>query len=199
MPREYFLNELQMNSSSLPTAGIYAIIHRDGDTYVGSAINIHKRLQQHLYKLRKGSHDNKYLQSAWTAHSEAHFDFEILETCETESLREREDYWINLLQPSYNIQLRSGRSFREDPGVVGLAKEMRLPAALASELTSKYRFKGAYALIEHDSMQGRFERDIFEWEGHSSLEWAIRTEGYDPQDEDVSSVWSGFYSTTGGC
>lgn len=44
--------------------GIYAL-EINGHKYVGSAINIKKRLRQHRHALRNNKHDNKYLQNLY--------------------------------------------------------------------------------------------------------------------------------------
>ena len=46
--------------------GIYRIKDRDSEKfYVGSSINIKRRVTQHIYRLNKGSHPNPIMQAIW--------------------------------------------------------------------------------------------------------------------------------------
>ncbi len=94
-----------MNNTN--TSGIYAI--RNGDrVYIGSAVNIHKRWYDHCWRLRRGDHDNIYLQRAWNKHGGDAFEFIILEECSVELLIEREQYHMDLADVKYNINPIAG-------------------------------------------------------------------------------------------
>jgi group I intron endonuclease len=59
--------------------GIYKIINVLNDKfYVGSAVDFARRKREHWNKLRKGTHHNKYLQTAWNKYEEAAFIFAIV-------------------------------------------------------------------------------------------------------------------------
>jgi group I intron endonuclease len=85
--------------------GVYKIVNTvNGKTYVGSASHsILKRWRVHKFELRRGSHTNQHLQRAWIKYGEDSFVFEIVETVKPDKCREREQYWLNLLNPEYNI------------------------------------------------------------------------------------------------
>jgi len=54
--------------------GIYAIRHNiSGRLYIGSAVNIERRIASHVLHLRKGNHKNQYLQNAWNKYGESDF------------------------------------------------------------------------------------------------------------------------------
>ncbi|RRV38640.1 hypothetical protein EGJ12_08180 [Stutzerimonas stutzeri] len=57
----------QESIASIPaTPGIYSILDTDsGAFYVGSAVSLRKRMNDHLYRLAKGSHANQRLQRIW--------------------------------------------------------------------------------------------------------------------------------------
>ena len=61
--------------------------------YIGSSINISNRVTQHKSTLKAGRHHNPQLQSDWLKYGGNNFTFSILEI--TESLTERENYWID--------------------------------------------------------------------------------------------------------
>jgi hypothetical protein len=84
-------------------SGIYKITHvPSGDTYVGSAVNIHRRWNQHRYRLLQGTHHNRNLQSLWSRDGEGAFQFSELERCETSDLLDREFHWFIALEPALN-------------------------------------------------------------------------------------------------
>ena len=64
-------------------SGIYLIKNiLDDKVYIGSSINLKSREYKHFWMLRKGIHDNNYLQSSYNKFGEENFKFEILENCE---------------------------------------------------------------------------------------------------------------------
>jgi hypothetical protein len=78
--------------------GVYIIKHSSGKVYVGSSINIALRWRHHKKKLRKGTHENNYLQRAWNKYGEKEFEFSILELTEADSIRVKEQFWLDKLQ-----------------------------------------------------------------------------------------------------
>jgi len=84
--------------------GIYCIYNRKNrKIYIGSSINIYNRLNKHLSDFRIGRHQNIYLRSAINKYKIENFTCFILEECEKEELLQREQYWINILKPEYNL------------------------------------------------------------------------------------------------
>lgn len=76
-------------------SGIYQIYNKLTDKrYIGSSINIPRRLAQHRWYLRNNKHHNKHLQSAWNKYGESEFIFEALEYCEPELLLKTEHDYI---------------------------------------------------------------------------------------------------------
>lgn len=84
-------------------SGIYKIINpTNNKIYVGSSMDLDKRQFSHFNKLKLNNHANIHLQRAYNiAHCD--FIFEILEYCDKSILIEREQYYIDLLNPQYNI------------------------------------------------------------------------------------------------
>lgn len=62
----------------------------NGLVYIGSAVDPKSRWRTHRCALRKGTHDNSYLQRAWNSHGESAFVFEVLEEVSADMLLARE-------------------------------------------------------------------------------------------------------------
>lgn len=71
--------------------------------YIGSSSNIKKRINEHKLKLLKGEHDNPKLQNHFNKYSWQDLECSIVEECEREKLIEREQYYIDTLNPWFNI------------------------------------------------------------------------------------------------
>lgn len=85
-------------------SGIYKISSLNGGkVYVGSAIDVRKRKNSHLHDLRKNKHHSGHLQNYFNKYGEQALVFETIEYCEIESLIEREQHYIDLLTPSFNV------------------------------------------------------------------------------------------------
>lgn len=97
---------------SKPTEiGIYQIKNLiNGKLYIGSAKDFHIRTLKHLNFLKHNKHHCKHLQAAWNKYGENNFKFELIERCEKEMLINREQYWIDKLNPAYNVALNAGNT-----------------------------------------------------------------------------------------
>lgn len=59
--------------------GIYIIKNKvNKKLYLGKTIHIEKRRKEHLNRLRRGKHENKYLQRAFNKYGEQNFIFDVL-------------------------------------------------------------------------------------------------------------------------
>jgi group I intron endonuclease len=85
--------------------GVYRISNiLDCQEYIGSTTQgFRRRWNQHLRELRAGKHHSWLLQKAWNAYGELFFTFDILEECLPVKCIAREQWWINNLNPEYNI------------------------------------------------------------------------------------------------
>jgi group I intron endonuclease len=97
-------------------SGIYVIRHTATNRlYVGSALSIKKRCNQHKRDLNANIHDNQRLQRAWSKYGSESFEFSVLEYVDDPScLLQREQHWIDILtaaiKPNYNICPMAGSS-----------------------------------------------------------------------------------------
>lgn len=84
--------------------GIYKIINQlNNDCYVGSSLNLRDRKARHFRDLSNNKHHSIILQRSVEKYGIENFQFEIIEECEKDILLEREQYYIDLINPKYNI------------------------------------------------------------------------------------------------
>ena len=76
----------------------------NGKIYIGSTNNYQKRKRKHKRKLRKFDHYNNHLQRSWNKYGSRNFEFSILEIVKEEKdLLDCEQYYLDKLEPEYNI------------------------------------------------------------------------------------------------
>ena len=96
--------------------GIYCITNRrNGKVYVGSAVDVWKRRNQHLCLLRNGSHPNKHLQAAYAQGDEDDFVFSVLELVGKRSLRKREQFWIDQKKAADRVHVYNKAPYADRP------------------------------------------------------------------------------------
>lgn len=79
--------------------------------YIGSAVNFCERLRGHKKSLSINSHGNYYLQKHFNKYGKDDLSFEILERVYDKNLLiKREQYYIDLMQPTFNICKIAGSS-----------------------------------------------------------------------------------------
>lgn len=87
--------------------GVYRITNiKNNKFYIGSSSSktyIYTRIKHHYGDLKNNKHVNKYLQNAWNKYGEDFFYFDIIEECIPEKCLEKEQFWINVLNPHYNF------------------------------------------------------------------------------------------------
>lgn len=94
-------------------SGIYRILNTvNGKVYVGSAVRLAKRWNDHRCDLNKGCHVNSKLQRAWSKYGSGAFRFETLElVADVTLLIAAEQKWIDSLNAKcagYNIAPTAG-------------------------------------------------------------------------------------------
>lgn len=92
-------------------SGVYRWTNKiSGKSYVGSSVNLSKRLNNYYnYKTLADPKNNMLIYKALLKYGYSKFMLEILEYCEKSCLIEREQYYLDLLKPEYNI-LQKARS-----------------------------------------------------------------------------------------
>ena len=104
--------------------GIYCIRNLiNGHLYIGSAaMGFKERWHCHRHDLRTGRHHNAHLQAAWYFYGESSFRFSALEECPPEKCVEREQYFIDIFDPEYNICRVAGSSLGMKHSIEAKAK-----------------------------------------------------------------------------
>lgn len=77
-----------------------------GDFYIGSTVNLSRRIKEHFSKSAKSS--IKVLREAIEQFGVDKFLVDVLEDCTLDNVREREAFYITTLNPTYNRTTRTG-------------------------------------------------------------------------------------------
>jgi len=84
-------------------SGIYRWVNVvNGNTYVGSGVNLGKRLASY-YNMKELTRNTRPIKDALLKYGHKNFSLEILEYCTIENLMEREQFYLDLLIPEYNV------------------------------------------------------------------------------------------------
>jgi group I intron endonuclease len=136
---------------------IYEIRNTTNDKrYVGSTIDPKRRKVVHFRKLRQGKHHSIVLQRAFDKYGEGAFFFSVIEeNIPQDYLIEREQYWLEKLQPEYNIAKIAG-------------SRIGVPASEETKAKMRTANKGRVLSSEHkekigNALRGRVREINPEW------------------------------------
>ena len=96
--------------------GVYEILNAsNGRLYIGSSVDVKKRLRIHERELKNGSHGNSHLQHAWNKYGPEAFCFFQVEACRPPELLEKEQFWMDACRThdrlhGYNICAVAGNT-----------------------------------------------------------------------------------------
>lgn len=90
-------------------SGIYKITFMEKE-YIGSAKDVKKRINRHISELKNNRHHNQKLQNEFNKHKTDALEYVVLEEVEVERLIEREQYYIDKINPYYNICRTAGNT-----------------------------------------------------------------------------------------
>lgn len=139
---------------------IYIILNViNNKRYIGSAKDFKVRKYRHLLALRKNQHGNIFLQRAFNKYGEENFKFEIIAIVkDINDLIEREQFYLDLLKPEYNICKIAGSA---------LGRKHTSEAILKMSIFQKHYFsihggrnKGKKFTIEHRTNLSKAKKGI---------------------------------------
>jgi predicted GIY-YIG superfamily endonuclease len=130
--------------------GIYRIKNSiNNKIYIGSTKNIEARWAKHKALLRHNKHQNAHLQNAWNKYGENAFIFEVIEECKIKDLINREQFFIDNLNPEYNqtaiagkVEMTPERRDKLSKSVLKAYKEGRLEGT--TKVIYQYDLRGNY-------------------------------------------------------
>lgn len=101
--------KLQILADNKGKSGVYLLINKEsGKSYVGSSVNLKKRFTQYFNIKYLMLHSNMAISRALLKYGYLKFKLEIIEYCDSKDLLKREQYYIDLLKPEYNILKTAG-------------------------------------------------------------------------------------------
>lgn len=84
-------------------SGIYRWVNEEtGDTYIGSGADLTKRIRSY-FQSTELERNPRHINRALLKYGHDKFKLEILEYCDKDKLMEREQFYLDQLNPSYNI------------------------------------------------------------------------------------------------
>jgi GIY-YIG catalytic domain len=93
--------------------GVYRLVNNINDkSFIGSSIHLSNTLSAYysLNSLKRKVKGSIIIHRALSKYGYSNFSLEIIEFCEAGILIEREQYYIDLLKPEYNIKVVSYKS-----------------------------------------------------------------------------------------
>src|SRR5271157_753469 len=104
--------------------GIYKIeCVKSGTIYIGSSKGIEGRWKVHRRGLAKGTHHNTGLQAEWTEQGDRQFLWSVIEEVDAESLKTREQYWIDYFRSISKVPVMNIQGASADKDSVGFDKK----------------------------------------------------------------------------
>lgn len=103
---------MEIDKDIINEIGIYKIYSQKypDKIYIGSSIFLRKRLIHHRCTLCSNKHRNKILQNHVNKYGINDLKIEIIEKCNKENIINREQYYIDLLKPHFNIRMIADRN-----------------------------------------------------------------------------------------
>ena len=106
-------------------SGVYRWINEEtGDTYVGSGADLTKRIRSY-YQVTELERNPRHINRALLKYGHDKFKLEVLEYCDEDKLIEREQFYLDQLNPTYNIlkQAYSLEGFKHSAETIEKLKE----------------------------------------------------------------------------
>lgn len=93
-----------IDTELIEKSGVYLITNTvNNKKYIGSSINLYYRFHGHKSSLLLNKHRNIHLQRSFNINGINSFKIEVLEFCDVNKLVEKEQFYIDKMNPEYNI------------------------------------------------------------------------------------------------
>jgi group I intron endonuclease len=104
------INKRQIIKENKDKSGIYRFTNNlNGKMYIGSSSNLSSRFRKHFNLNYLSQHKNELsISRAMIKYGYDNFSLEILEFCDVSNLLKREQFYLDLLEPVYNIAKLAG-------------------------------------------------------------------------------------------
>lgn len=138
--------------------GVYTItaVH-SGQIYVGSSSRcFYTRAKQHLSALRSDKHSNNFLQNIFNKYGEEGLVFEIIEEYPKELCLGMEQYWMNLIIPTLNLN-------KITPSRLGA----KLTSEQIQKLKNKVVSQETREKIRQQRLKQQFSEEVLERRGNT--------------------------------
>jgi len=109
--------------------------------YIGSAVYIGRRWNEHLRQLKKGGHHSILLQRHFNKYGEADLQFSILLGCEKEDILKVEQYFIDSYNPYFNTCKIAGNTMGFHHTLVTIQKMMKPKSSITIQKMRKPKSK----------------------------------------------------------
>lgn len=109
------MNYIPLSQGRQYVPGIYCIESSCGKVYIGSAVSLRTRFMSHRRSFEINKHDNERLQNYCNKYGTDSLSFKVLEYCDRDRLIEREQFYIDTLNPFFNIARTAGATYGLKP------------------------------------------------------------------------------------
>ena len=157
-------------------AGIYAITHEDGGTYVGSTEDLYHRKNQHRHLLREGKHPNAPLQEAYNSNPNISFEYSLTNG-DVARARQLEQELLDKHHGSNAMFNVASDAVASGKGMVRSEETIRKnrEAHAGKKLTAEHRYRISNGLMKSDAKHTR--PVVIEGSTYESIEEASRNIG----------------------
>ena len=103
--------KLQILKENKGKSGVYRWVNKEtGGSYVGSGTNLARRFYNYYSAASLIRHGCMVINRALLKYGYSNFTLEIIEYCEPSNVIAREQFYLDLLKPEYNILVKAGSS-----------------------------------------------------------------------------------------
>jgi len=146
--------------------GIYRLRFSDGSTYIGSSTRSSRRMANHLWEMKKGSHYNPLVQASWNKTGSVSREMVLI--CRSEDLLFYEQLCLDGLNPDLNLNL-AARSSQPVSDASRLKRSMAMKGKNTQPRTAEWREKISKTLRQRAQVESR-PQDVRERIGRKSKE-----------------------------